>query len=238
MRRPATSSAALSLLDLVLDSGSRDPLLWYATGRAYEVAGSLERAERCYLRGIEVEREGASSAGHYYLGVLYSRQGRWQQVVDTLEFLARGPISPPLESAAVCGLCARADWPAAVLLLADGYARVGQDRRCDRFVSAVPARRRGLPRMAGQPRAGGSCGARRSRRRDRRGGAAFRRRHRSHARLSRLVPGSVPGRHLETTAESRRRCRRGGERRYGCGPQPPWPPNRRRAARVPGCCSP
>jgi tetratricopeptide (TPR) repeat protein len=127
-RRAVTGdpAAALSLLDVVLDSGSRDPLVWYATGRAYEEAGSLERAERCYLRGIEVEHERASAAGHYYLGVLYFRQGRWPQVVDTLEFLARRPIPPGLDSEAVCGLCTRADWPAAVLLLADGYARSGR----------------------------------------------------------------------------------------------------------------
>jgi tetratricopeptide (TPR) repeat protein len=137
------SPAALSLLDLVLDSGSRDPLLWYATGRAYEVAGSLERAERCYLRGIDADREGAGSAGHYYLGVLYSKQGRWQHVVDTLEFLARGPISPAVESAAVCGLCARADWPAAVLLLADGYSRSG------RTADAIELYRRFLLAAAG-----------------------------------------------------------------------------------------
>ena len=36
------------------------------------------------------------------------------------------PIPPGLESDAVCGLCTRADWPAAVLLLADGYARLGR----------------------------------------------------------------------------------------------------------------
>jgi tetratricopeptide (TPR) repeat protein len=119
-------SAARHALDAVLDRGSRDPLVWYSAGQAYEKAGGLDQAEHCYLRGVAAEEGTAWAVGRYYLGVLYFKQDRWPRVIETLEPLTRGPIEARIRNSGGDELSRLADWSGAFLLLGIAHEHSGR----------------------------------------------------------------------------------------------------------------
>ncbi|MEO8257193.1 MAG: tetratricopeptide repeat protein [Acidobacteriota bacterium] len=124
---PAAARAALdAVLDAVPDGGSRDPLVWYSAGQAYEKAGGLSEAEHCYNRGIDAEQGTGWAAGRYYLAVLFYRQGHWSRVIETLEPLAREPIEERIRNSSEDPLTRLADWAGGFLLLGIAQEHLGR----------------------------------------------------------------------------------------------------------------
>lgn len=119
-------SGARRALDALLDRGGRDPLVWYASGQAYEKAGSPDQAEECYRRGLAAEEKTIWAAGRYYLGVLYFKEDRWLRVIETLEGLANRPLPPHIEGRIGSELSRLADWPGGLVLLGYAYEHTGR----------------------------------------------------------------------------------------------------------------
>ena len=114
-------------LDILFDGRSRDPLVWYLAGQAYEHANSPDRAERCYFRGLESEHHRTWAVGRYYLAVLYFKQARWPQLIETLQPLTSGPIEAQIGTRDGDELSRLPDWPAAFLLLGIADEKTGKE---------------------------------------------------------------------------------------------------------------
>jgi tetratricopeptide (TPR) repeat protein len=118
--RPAD---AIARLDAITQSESRDALVWYALGNAFEDAHRPDRAEECYRRALTIDRMAAAAPGRFFLSALYAARGDWPGV---LSILADAPLRATAAQERPCGLCRAVDWPAASLLRANALQQTGR----------------------------------------------------------------------------------------------------------------
>ena len=136
-------------LDFVRNTGSANPQVWYALGRAYESGGLSEqrsrnmdttlfdgtlayedntwfdRAALAYLAGLDIDSKGAWTEGTYDLAMLYYHQARWHRVIQGLEPVLANATDEQIKQPIYGKLMGGPNWQGVYLLLGHSYEQIG-----------------------------------------------------------------------------------------------------------------
>jgi len=78
---------ALEFFERAMAAGSRDVLLYFNAGNAYMTAGDEPRAEKAFTTALALDPLFVPAGRN--LGLLYARQGRWEEALYCLQTACR-----------------------------------------------------------------------------------------------------------------------------------------------------